>query len=532
MEIYIIMAAMIIFLCLVASSISNKIGVPTLILFIILGMLFGSEGIVGIQFEDYNFANYICSFALIYIMFYGGFGTNWKMARPVVVKAGILSTLGVVLTALFTGLFCFWVSDMDLLESILLGCVMASTDAAAVFYILRVKRLNLKHGMASLLELESGSNDPMANMLTIILLGIATGTNANHIWVTFILQFVVGSLIGSVLGIAAGYGLKKLEVMSEGLDMIFVFAIALFSYALAGVCGGNGYLSVYITGIILGNTKIPNKPALVHFFDGVTNLFQMLVFFLLGLLAFPSQIMSCLGVALLICVFLIFIARPITVAMLLSPFKVSFKEQILISWAGLRGASAIVFAIMVAVSGAYEENQIFNIVFCVAMLSVAIQGTLLPVLAKKLDLIDDETPVAMTFNDYSDEKNVRIINILVGAHHPWIGKTISEIHFPHQSLAVLIKRKDEHVIPKGDTKLEENDIVLLSSEYEADVSNVQIQEISISKNSNWVGKSIAECKIPKEQIIILIRRGEENIIPSGSTVIMANDVLLTCSLKS
>ena len=326
MEYYLIMAAIIIFLCLTASSVSNKMGIPTLILFIGLGMLFGSEGIGGIQFEDYNFANYICSFILIYIMFYGGFGVNWKMAKPVAVKAGILSTVGVILTALLTGLFCYFVLKMALLESLLLGAVIGSTDAAAVFYILKAKKLNLRNGLASLLEIESGSNDPIANILTIILLGIIQGNSSGPIWVVFIMQFLVGALVGVTLGILSGRGIRRFEKMNEGLDMIFVFAIALLSYAASNLLGGNGYLSVYITGIILGNTKIPNKPALVHFFDGVTNLFQMVVFFLLGLLAFPTQVIDYLGPAILVALFLTFVARPLAVAALLTPFKVSFKE--------------------------------------------------------------------------------------------------------------------------------------------------------------------------------------------------------------
>lgn len=532
MEYYLIMAAIIIFLCLTASSVSNKMGIPTLILFIGLGMLFGSEGIGGIQFEDYNFANYICSFILIYIMFYGGFGVNWKMAKPVAVKAGILSTVGVILTALLTGLFCYFVLKMELLESLLLGAVIGSTDAAAVFYILKAKKLNLKNGLASLLEIESGSNDPIANILTIILLGIIQGNSSGPIWVVFIMQFLVGALVGVTLGILSGRGIRRFEKMNEGLDMIFVFAIALLSYAASNLLGGNGYLSVYITGIILGNTKIPNKPALVHFFDGVTNLFQMVVFFLLGLLAFPTQVIDYLGPAILVALFLTFVARPLAVAALLTPFKVSFKEQMLISWAGLRGASGIVFAIVVTVRGVFPENTIFNIVFCIAMLSIMVQGALLPTVARKLDLIDDEMPVSMTFNDYRNEADVRLINILITQNHPWVGKRLSEITFSQGSLVVFIKRRFEVVIPKGDTVLEPEDIVVLSSEYQEEPSDLEIQEIAIDKNNNWVGKSISECNIPKNIIIIMVKRKEGNIVPSGSTIIKANDVLLTCGLKN
>ena len=391
--------------------------------------------------------------------------------------------------------------------------------------------LNLKNGLASLLELESGSNDPIANILTMILLSIIKGSTSMSIPVVFMMQFVVGILIGVTLGILSSYGLKKFQGMNEGLDMIFVFAIALFSYAASNVLGGNGYLSVYITGIILGNTKIPNKPALVHFFDGLTNLFQMLVFFMLGLLAFPTQVISYMGIAIIVGLFLTFVARPVAVAVLLSPFKVPFKDQMLISWAGLRGASGIVFAIVVTVSGVFAENRIFNIVFCIAMLSIAIQGALLPRVARKLELIDDATPVSMTFNDYRNDADVRLINILITKQHPWAGKKLSEITFPHHSLVVFIKRRFEAVIPKGDTVLEPEDIVVLSSEYDEEPSDLELQEIMVEKSNEWIGKSIAECNIAKDMIIIMVKRKEGNVVPSGSTVIRANDVLLLCSLK-
>ncbi|MBE6024355.1 MAG: potassium/proton antiporter [Cellulosilyticum sp.] len=531
MTYYIIMAAMIIFLCLTASSISNKMGIPTLILFIGLGMLFGSEGIVGIQFENYDFANYICSFVLIYIMFYGGFGINLKMAKPVAVKASLLSTLGVILTMLITGVFCHLVLKMDLLESCLLGSVVGCTDAAAVFYILRAKKLNLKNGLASLIEMESGSNDPAANILTIILLGIMQGTDIGPIPVMLLKQLIIGLIAGAVLGILAEYGLKKFQDMNEGLDMIFVFAIALFSYAVSNLLGGNGYLSAYITGIILGNAKIPNKVGLVHFFNGLTSLFQMLVFFLLGLLAFPTEVISYLLPALLVGVFLTCVARPLAVAILLTPFKTPLRDQIFISVAGLRGASSIVFAITVTVSGIGAGNKIFNMVFCIAMLSIAIQGALLPMIAKKLDLIDDEAPVSMTFNDYQNDTDVKLLNILISKNHPWIGKKLSEITFPHRSLVVFIKRGFEVVIPRGDTVLEPEDIVILSSEYQEEPSELEIQELTVGKNNEWIGKSIAECDIPKETIIIMVKRKEGNVVPSGSTVIKANDVLLTCGLR-
>lgn len=529
---HILIVSIIIFLCLTASRLSSKIGIPTLIFFIGLGMLFGSEGIGGIPFDNYESANDLCSLALIYIIFYGGFGVSWKMAKPIAAKAGMLSTVGVALTALLTGGFCYFVLKMDFLEGLLLGSVLGCTDAAAVFYILKAKKLNLKNGLASLLEIESGSNDPSANILTIILIQILSGKMQGSVAELLIMQFVVGILAGALMGLLASYILRTFANMNEGLGTIFIVAIALFAYSTSQLLGGNGYLSVYIAGIILGNTRIPNKATLVHFFDGVTSLFQMLVFFLLGLLVFPTEVISYLGVAVLVALFLTFVARPAAVAILLTPFKVPFKQQLLVSWAGLRGASSIVFAIVVTVSGVFQENRIFNIVFCVALLSIGIQGALLSLVARKLDLIDDESPVSMTFSDYQNDADVQLVNILISKNHPWIGKRISEITFPHHALAVYIQRKSDRIIPKGDTILEAQDMIVLSSDYKEEHSDLEIQELPIGKNHEWIGKTIAQCHIPKDMIFIMVKRKEENIIPSGTTVIRQNDVLLSCKLKS
>lgn len=531
MEWYIILVGAVIFLCIGACSISSRLGIPTLLLFIVLGMLFGSEGIGGIEFENYNFANYVCSTGLIYIMFYGGFGTNWKMAKPVAIKAGILSTLGVVLSALFTGIFCYYVLHIPMLESLLLGSVIGSTDAAAVFYILRAKKLNLKNGLASLLEIESGSNDPIANLMTIILLSVIQNGSATGSGILLIKQIVIGVALGVFWGMVIAYILRKVESIGDGLDTILVFATALFAYGLTNKLGGNGYLAAYITGIILGNSKIPNKVTMVHFFDSMTSLVQMLVFFILGLLSYPTQVAQYLPDAIAVMLFLTLIARPMAVAILMTPFKVPIRDQIFISWAGLRGASAIVFAIVVTVSNVYNENKIFNIVFCVAMLSVGIQGTLLPFVAKKLRLIDNDSPVSMTFNDYKNDADVKLMNIFISENHPWEGVAIRDIKFPYHSLVVLIKRGEEIVIPKGATILKRADIVVLSSETEDEPDDLDLREITIPKNHIWANKKIAECKMPKETIIIMLKRKEGNIVPNGETIIKENDILLTCSLK-
>ena len=377
MNLFLLLIALVILVCVLSQRISKRLGIPMLLVFIILGMLFGSEGILSIPFENYTIAQNICSIALIIIMFYGGFGTNWETAKPVSKQAILLSTLGVFLTALFTGLFCFFILHIDLLESLLIGALISSTDAASVFSILRSKKLNLKEGTASLLEIESGSNDPCSYMLTMTFLSLLNQEiSGMDIFKMIFLQIVCGIIIGIGVAYVGLYLIKHLDFETEGFDTVLVLSISIFSYTISSLLGGNGYLSTYMTGILLGNQWIPNKKALVHFFDGLTTLAQMLIFFLLGLLAFPSLVIKNLVFAFFIALFLTFIARPVTVFSLLSPFKQgSFQQKCLISFAGLRGAASIVFAIMATTHEAMFQYDLFHIIFGVVLFSIAFQGT-------------------------------------------------------------------------------------------------------------------------------------------------------------
>ena len=333
-----------------------------------VGMLFGSDGLFQIHFEDYSLAEKICSAALIFIMFYGGFGTKWKTARPIAKQAVLLSTFGVFITAALTGIFCHLVLGLPPLEGLLIGAVLSSTDAASVFSILRSQKLNLKYSTAPMLEIESGSNDPCAYMLTIILL-TSIGSSLNFFDISYLIfaQFAYGIIIGVILAFIASWILKNVQFGENGFDSIFLVAIALAAYALPSLVDGNGYLSTYIAGIILGNQNIPKKKNLVNFFDAFNGMMQMLIFFLLGLLVFPSILPYYFVPALFIAIFLTFIARPITMAILLSPFKAPLNQQLIMSWAGLRGAASIVFAIVAVVSPNYADDSIFSIVFCVVL---------------------------------------------------------------------------------------------------------------------------------------------------------------------
>lgn len=526
MPIVLVLSAVVILSCIVANKFSDKFGIPALLLFMALGMLFGSDGLMKIYFDDFIIAQNVCTLALIFIMFYGGFCTNWKMAKTVVKESTILSTLGVVITAALTCIFCYFVLKINLYESFLIGAVISSTDAASVFSILRSKKLNLKYGTASILEIESGSNDPVSYMLMIMGLTLIKGDKSESILYMFFSQIVYGALIGVIIAMITILVLKKLKFSTNGIETVFVIAIAILSYALPTYIGGNGFLSAYLTGIIIGNSKIKYKVILVNFFDGITGLAQILIFFLLGLLSFPHKLIGVLIPACLITLFLTFIARPIATFLILMPFKASIKQCLLVSWAGLRGAASIVFSIMIIASGISLENDIFHIVFLIALLSVSIQGTLLPYISKKLDMVDTESDVRKTFNDYQDESALNLIRIFIPEGHNWENTAISKIGETTEALALMIKRDGEEIIPKGDTVILANDTIILSVPSYCDEDDVNLKEIEINKYHKWKNKSIEELNLPKDILIAMIKRGDRSIIPRGKTVIKENDIIV------
>lgn len=528
---YILLVAAVILLCLSLNKMSNKLGIPMLLAYILLGMMFGTDGILKIPFDNFTIAEQICTVSLIFIMFYGGFGTNWKQAKPVAGKAVLLSTVGVILTAVTTGAFCHFILRMDFWESMLIGSVISSTDAASVFSILRSKRLNLKNNTASMLEVESGSNDPCSYMLTVIILTIMSGELSGSSLVVMIFsQIIFGILVGVVVALAAAFILKKVNFATDGFDTIFVFSMALVSYAGASMINGNGYLAAYIAGIILGNTPLHHKKSLVHFFDGITGLMQMLIFFLLGLLAYPSQLPKILPIALAIAVFLTFVARPVSVFAILMPFRCPVKQQLLVSWAGLRGAASIVFAIMATVSPAYTKNDLFHIVIFIVLFSISIQGTLLGLVAKKLDMIDENGNVMKTFSDYSDEMPVEFVKISIKAGHPWENRRIKDLTSLPDLLLVLILRGEERIIPNGNTVVLAGYKIVLSALSPEENLGICLTEIPIEKDSKWIGKPLSRIKLGEEKLVLVLKRNEKVVIPNGNTVIRENDVLVISQL--
>jgi potassium/hydrogen antiporter len=448
-----------------ASKIMYRFGVPTLILFLSLGIVLGSEGIGGIPFSDYDFAGTIAQVALIVIIFSGGFDTVLRRGEKSLPLAISLSSFGTILTALLVGVFAHFVLNLDWLVGFLLGSIIASTDAASVFSILRSKQLNLKSDLATTLEVESGSNDPFAYLLTILFLSLLQGTGTNIVGLIFF-QLVVGAIIGIGVGWLAVVFINRINLLIDGLYIVIAVSMMALSFGLSTLLFGNGYLSVYLTGLFMANKPLTHKISLVRFFDGLTWLMQILLFFTLGLLVFPSQVIAVIGEGILIALFLSFVARPIAVFTIMTIFKKPIQEKLLLSWVGFRGAASIVFAIFVISSNLPNTLSfyLFNIVFFVAIFSVLLQGTTMSKLAQYLGLIDKEESVLTTFSDYRGDTYAELLHFHVQAQSSLVGKLIRDIDIPPHLLIVMIKRKQAVITPKASTMIQAKDILLLASD--------------------------------------------------------------------
>ncbi len=522
-----LISSIVIILSILCNRFSQKIGIPSLFFFICLGLFFGSDGVLRIPFDNYSLAESISSVSLIFIMFYGGFGTRWKTAKAVALKSLLLSSFGVLFTALLIGIFSHVILKIDILESFLIGAVISSTDAASVFSILKSKKLALKAQTSPILELESGSNDPTAYMLTLIILEIMNGTTSYEKYIYVIpAQFFIGILCAVILSYITLQIYRRFDLRSNGLEIIYFVGMVLFSFALPESFGGNGYLSTYIFGIIVGNQYFKNKRVLINFFDGLTGLVQICIFFLLGLLAFPSQMPAILFTAFSITVFLTFVARPLSIFVILKPMGCKLNQIALISFAGIRGASAIVFAIIATVNPAYLKNDIFHIVFCIVLFSIAFQGTLLPFISKKLRMIDEDGDVLKTFTDYQEETAIQLIRLPITQNHPWISLGVSELELPPQMLVVTIIKSKTAIIPNGNTPIEYGDIVLIAAPGYDDYINIEVTELTISKNHEWCQKKIHELNIPAQSLVATIKRDHSIIVPNGDTVIIEQDMLV------
>ena len=523
-----LLIGIVIVICILMDRFVKKLPIPPLLVFIALGMCFGENGLLRIPFDDYETVSLICSASLVFIMFYGGFGTNLKAARPVAAPAVVLSTLGVAGTAGAVGLFAHFVLKLPWLESLLIGSVISSTDAASVFNILRSKKLALKNHTDSLLEVESGSNDPMSYMLTTVCISLMSGQQVS-IPLLLVQQLALGVLAGVLVGRLAVWILGKNLFTSQQSRTVFLFGVVLLSYALPSMGNGNGYLSVYLCGILLGNAKLSQKKYLVHFFDVVTGVSQVIIFFLLGLLVTPVRLPQVLLPALAIMIFLTVLARPLVTGVLLLPFRPSVGQLGVVSWAGLRGAASIVFAISAVLSGVGTTYNLYNLVFCIVLLSMLIQGTLLPRVAGKLSMIDEHGDISKTFTDYQEERDISFIKVHLGPGHPWLGRALRELSLPADLLVVMVVRGADTIVPNGGTSLEEGDLLVLAAYPFEERENLRLSELTVERGHRLSGRTLADIASAPDApryLIVLIQRGQETVIPTGSTVIQPGDVLI------
>lgn len=522
---FLILIVIVILTCIWLNDMSARIGVPTLLAFILLGIIFGNVGAIPVYLDDHFFAKELCTVALIFIMFYGGFGTRWEAVRPVVRESVLLASVGVIVTAGLTGLFCHYALQWGWAESLMLGAVVSSTDAASVFSILRAKKLGLKNNTAPMLEMESGSNDPCAYMLTAIMISVMnhTASGSSTAWMLFA-QIAFGAGLGFGIAKAASWALQRVKFTTDGFDTLFIFAVAIASYAIPDLLGGNGYLSAYIVGIILGNEDFKGKKSLVGFFDGVTGLMQVLIFFVLGLLARPAELHKAILPALGISAFLLLVARPAAVFGILTPFgKYPFKQQGLISFVGLRGAASIVFAIMAITGVEALDTELFNIVFCIVLISISLQGSLIPWSARKLDMLDAGTDVMKTFSDYSENTEMQFSQVKIGPGSAWEGKRVMNLGLPRNMLIALVVRGQERIVARGDTLLQAGDKAIVVTKAFEDTETYLVEK-TIKPGGKRAGRPI--CEFSGEGLVLLVKRGDREIIPSGSTVLEAGDLLV------
>ncbi len=472
----ILIGSILLLVSVVAGKTSYKFGVPTLILFLGVGMLAGAEGLGGIDFNNPQLAQFVGVVSLNFILFSGGLDTDWKSIRPVLWQGITLSTLGVFLTAISLGFFVWAITDFTIYEGLLLGAIVSSTDAAAVFSILRSKSLALKSNLRPLLELESGSNDPMAYVLTIAFLGIVVNPGLSLLSVVpvFLKQMIIGGAAGYGFGRLSKFFINEIKLDFEGLYSVLVIALMYLTFSVTDFFGGNGFLAVYLCAVYLGNQELIHKRSILQTFDGLAWLMQIVLFLTLGLLVYPSHIIPVVGIGVLISLFIIFVARPVSVFVSLAAFEMKHRKRWYVSWVGLRGAVPIVFATYPLIAGIDKAEMIFNIVFFISVTSVLIQGTSLGLVAKWLrvalpEKVKPKAPVDL-FLSNTAKAAIEEIEIQPGSHA--VGKKILELEFPKTAIIAMIRRGEKYITPTGSTVLESMDVLYVLSDNEEGLARV------------------------------------------------------------
>ena len=473
-----LLASVLVFVAVLITKVGVKLGAPSLLLFLLLGMAVGRDGL-GVTFEDYELADHIGHFAMTVILFTGGFETVLKETKPVMRRGIMLSTVGICITVVLTGLFIFFVTGriiadtgVSILACFLVAAVMSSTDSTSVFSVLNGKRLRLRSNLAPLLELESGSNDPVAYILTILIVKFMTEPSLMELTpgvkvaagvIVVLMQILIGVAVGFGVGFGGKWLLSKIRLENSSLMGILVLSTGFFANGLASVLGGQGLLAIYIAAVIISNkADIARKKEIAKFFDGITWIMQLAMFLILGLLARPSSMVSVALPAILTGLFLIFVARPASVFLTLAPFRgVKFKEKLFVSWVGLKGAGPILFALYPVVHEVQGASDIFNVVFIVSLMSLILQGMSLTPVAKWLNLSYPEDPEVESFGMELPEEMGMLSDHIVTPDDLSAGKTLREMHLPHGIRVMMVKREGKFLVPHGSMELMEGDHLVI-----------------------------------------------------------------------
>lgn len=470
-----LIGSVLIFSSIIISKTGYRFGIPTLLLFLLVGMIFGSDGL-GLQFNSAEDAQFIGMIALSIILFSGGMDTKFQDIKPVLKPGIVLSTVGVLLTTVLTGVFIYFLSglthtniELTMMASLLLAATMSSTDSASVFSLLRSQRMNLKENLRPMLELESGSNDPMAYMLTIVLIQIISSGSELSLAVVgrdLLVQFLIGGSVGYAFGRFAVWLVNRINLSNSSLYPILLLSIVFATFTITDLLKGNGYLAVYIAGVIVGNARLVYRKEINTFMNGLTWLFQIIMFLSLGLLVNPHEMLDIAAVALLIGLFMIVIARPVSVFACLLPFRnISNKARLFVSWVGLRGAVPIIFATYPVIAGIDGSQQLFNIVFFITLLSLVVQGMSISSFARWLHLDLPEEKEGNEFGvELPDEIDTKLEDMTLTTEMLAGGNRLKDMNIPKGSLVMLVKRGNEFIIPNGQVELHAGDKLLFISE--------------------------------------------------------------------
>ncbi len=470
----ILITAVLLLTAVLLSKAGGKFGIPSLLVFIVIGILSGTDGFGGIYFDNFYLAQFIGIIALIFILFMGGLSVKPKEIIPIFSKGLSLATVGVFVTALTVGFVSNYFLKLSLWECLLLGAIVSSTDAAAVFSVLRAKNISLKHRLRPLLEFESGSNDPMAVFLTVGIISLITGALKSP-WLLvgmFFQQMIVGIILGFIIAKISVWLINKIKLEYDGLYIVITISAVLFCYSLASFLGGNGFMCVYVCGLVMSASNFVHKNTLQKFHDGIAWIMQIGMFLILGLLVFVKEVLVVAVPALIVSLILIFIARPLSVFIALLPFKMRLNDKLMIAWVGLRGAAPIVLATFPLMSGIEHSHDIFNVVFFVVVISVLLQSTTIPAIARLLKV---SSPIGRKHHSLLEYEpagtNNKMIEFTVPADSKTIGKTIVELELPEQCIIAMIFRSNDYIIPSGSTVIEAEDVlfVLMDNKYENEV---------------------------------------------------------------